>query len=135
MKKFLNVFFVTLGVIFFIILLFISYLFIFDPLNLKPLIFGTTTTTTATTATNKTETAKSSDQNQINSNGSVSFSFSDAQKKTLQSFGIDPASLPTTITVTQQTCLEGKFGTARFAEIKAGASPNAIEFYNAKSCL
>jgi len=133
MKKFLNVFFVTLGVIFFIILLFISYLFIFDPLNLKPLIFGSNSNVNTTTT--KTETGKNSEQNQNNSNENVSFSFSDAQKKTLQSFGIDPATLPTTITVTQQTCLEGKFGAARFAEIKAGASPTVIEFYNAKSCL
>jgi len=131
MKKFLNVFFVTLGVIFSIIILFVIYLFIFDPLNLKPLIFGSNTTTN----TVKTEAAKSSEQNQNNSSENVSFSFSDAQKKTLQSFGIDPTTLPTTITATQQTCLEGKLGTARFAEIKAGASPNAIEFYNAKSCL
>ena len=128
MKKFLNVFFVTLGVIFSIIILFVIYLFIFDPLNLKPLIFGTS-------STSQTETVKSTDEKSNNTEGSVNFSFSDAQKKTLQSFGIDPASLPTTITVTQQNCLEGKFGTARFAEIKAGASPNAIEFYNAKSCL
>lgn len=135
MKKFLNVFFVTLGVIFSIIILSVIYLFIFDPLNLKPLIFGTTTTTTATTATNKTETVKKADEKSNNTEGNVEFSFSDAQKKTLQSFGIDPDTLPTTITVTQQTCLEGKFGAARFSEIKAGASPNAIEFYNAKSCL
>ena len=127
MKKFINIFFVTLGVIFFIIILFISYLFIFDPLNLKPLIFGTSST--------KTETVKSAGENSNNPKGSVSFSFSEAQKKTLQTFGIDPASLPTTITVTQQTCLENKWGTARFAEIKDGASPTAIEFYNAKSCL
>ena len=134
MKKFLNIFFVTLGVIFSIIILFVIYLFIFDPLNLKPLIFGTGSIN-KTDSTSQTETVKKADEKSNNTEGNVEFSFSDAQKKTLQSFGIDPASLPTTITITQQTCLEGKFGTVRFAEIKAGASPNAVEFFNAKSCL
>jgi len=134
MKKFFNIFFVTLGVIFSIVILFVIYLFIFDPLNLKPLIFGTDSIN-KTDSTSQTETVKNTDEKTSNTEGKVNFSFSEAQKKTLQSFGIDPASLPTTITVTQQNCLEGKFGTARFAEIKAGASPNAIEFYNAKSCL
>jgi len=40
MKKVLNIFFVILGVIFFIIILLGVYFYIADPLHLKPIIFG-----------------------------------------------------------------------------------------------
>jgi N-acetylglucosamine-6-phosphate deacetylase len=131
MKKFLNSFFVTLGVIFFIIILFISYLFIFDPLNLKPLLFGTSST--------KTETIKVAGDDSTNQKTSVqagsTITLSESQKKALQSFGIDPATIPTTLTAAQETCFEEKLGTARVNEIKSGATPNALEFFSAKSCL
>ena len=127
MKKFITAFFVTLGVIFSLILLFIIYLFVFDPFHIKPLIFGggevfdaplntKTDTSTTTTTTNKPF-------------------LSDAQKKTLASFGIDPASLPSSITPTQEECFKTKLGATRFAEISAGASPSIAEFLSAKSCL
>ena len=40
MKRFFNVFFVVLGVIFFILILIGTYFYVTDPLNLKPIFFG-----------------------------------------------------------------------------------------------
>jgi hypothetical protein len=126
MKKFFTIFFVSLGVIFFLILLFISYLFIFDPFNIKPLLFNNKETFN-TPQNNLNETSTTTTANKP--------FLSDAQKKTLSSFGVDPASLPSTITQTQETCFKTKLGEARFAEISSGASPSITEFLNAKSCL
>ena len=59
----------------------------------------------------------------------------EGQRQTLASFGIDPNSLPSTITPAQEECFKTKLGSARFAEIAAGASPSAMEFFSAKSCI
>jgi hypothetical protein len=126
MKKFFTAFFVSLGVIFFLIILFIFYLFIFDPFNIKPLLF------------NEGETFDMPQNNTTESGTTTTANkpfLSDAQKKTLTGFGVDPASLPSSITPTQEACFKSKLGESRFTEISAGASPSAIEFLNAKSCL
>jgi hypothetical protein len=134
MKKFFTVFFVTLGIIFFIIILFVTYLFIFDPFNIKPLLFGSNsapyTTTIKTTTTNT-----NSDNNATTTPEDNSFTLSEVQKAALKSFGVDPASVPSTLTVEQSTCFRAKLGDQRYAEVKAGAVPNALEFFNAKGCI
>ena len=122
MKKIITAFFVTLGIIFSFVLMFVLYLFIFDPLNLKPLFF------------NNGNVSIEQDTAEGEATGTQSF-LSDDQKKTLESFGIDPASLPSSITVEQEACFEAKLGEARFAEISAGASPSITEFMSARGCL
>lgn len=117
MKKFLNVFFVTLGVIFFILILIGSYFYVTDPLNLKPLLFG--------------DTSESAGDNQQDANPNLS----ESQEKTLKTFGIDPAKVPTTITPEQEACFVSKIGAGRVAEIKAGASPTAAEYFASKECM
>jgi hypothetical protein len=120
MKKFLNIFFVTLGIIFFIIILFGIYFYITDPLNLKPLIFGSESTESTTT------TGVIEDKHPA---------LTESQEKTLETFGIDPASIPSEITPEQEACFEAKLGEARVAEIKAGDSPTATEYFKARDCL
>ena len=60
---------------------------------------------------------------------------SDSQEKTLETFGIDPADVPTEITAEQEACFVAKLGAERVAEIKAGDSPTATEYFKAKDCM
>lgn len=117
MKKFLNIFFVVLGIIFFIIILIGTYFYVTDPLNLKPLVFGNDTT-------------KASDDNV----GNHPF-LSESQQKAMKTFGIDPASVPSEITPEQEACFESKLGEERVTEIKAGDSPSMTEYFKAKDCI
>ena len=127
MKKFFTIFFVVLGVIFSIIILGLIYLYVADPFNIKPIIFGTTINTAIPTPSpNSTKTPKTTQTN-----------LSDPQKKALESVGINPSTLPSpsTITPVQEACFVGKLGSARVAEIKAGAVPTAVEIFTSKVCI
>ncbi|MAZ29875.1 hypothetical protein CL655_01190 [bacterium] len=126
MKKFLNIFFVTLGVIFFCLILLGLYFFIADPLNLKPLLFNSD-------ATEQTE--KSTSINLETSSVDKHPALSDTQEKTLETFGIDPTTLPTEITTEQEQCFKNAVGAARVEEIKNGDTPTAIEVFRGKDCL
>lgn len=122
MKKFFTVFFVTLGVIFFVLLLAIGYFLITDPFNLKPLLFGSSRVNTTKTENSEVKTDKHP-------------GLSDTQEKTLETFGIDPSKLPSTLTPEQEACFTTALGAKRVAEIKAGDAPTATDIYKAKSCL
>lgn len=123
MKKFFTIFFVTLGVIFSIIILIVIYLFVADPFKIKPLLFGSPAKTQS--VTNSETTSK------------VNSGLSDTQKKALEAVGINPATLPSpsSITPAQEACFTQKLGATRVAEIKAGATPSAVEIFTAKACL
>ncbi|MEX2341256.1 MAG: hypothetical protein WD605_02980 [Candidatus Paceibacterota bacterium] len=112
MKKILNIFFVTLGVIFFILILIGTYFFVVDPLNLRGFYSGNTSGT-------------DSSHPYIN----------ESQESALKTFGIDPASLPSEITPEQEACFESKLGEERVAEIKSGDSPTATDYFKAKDCI
>ena len=130
MKKILTRFFVTLGIIFFVSILVGVYFFITDPYNLKPLIFGTGQKNTSVENVDTSVEAETSP-----TAGVGGFQLSDAQRQALASFGIDPATVPTSISAEQEACFNGVLGTSRVAEIKAGDSPSALEFFKAKSCI
>ncbi len=130
MKKFFTIFFVVLGVIFFIILLVLAYLFIFDPYNLKPFITGSNTSTKSI----QTESNTTSQTSDVNTN-TESSNLSPAQTKALEAVGIDPSTLPQSFTNEQLKCFETILGKARVDEIKAGATPSFTEFNQAKSCI
>lgn len=123
MKKFFNVFFVTLGVIFFIIILIGAYFFITDPLNLKPLLF------------NKDNSEKSESSGTFGDSLDKNPLLNESQEKSLEAIGIDPANIPSEITPEQETCFVEIFGQVRVNEIKAGDSPTATEIIKARSCL
>jgi len=126
MKTFLKIikgFFIFLGVIFFIILLFVAYLWFFDPLNIKPILF-------------------SSDINQevIVDNNNISNSdahplLDDAQEKMVESLGINPSSLPTEITPEMEACFIDKLGAKRVSEIVNGDPISMTDSIKASSCL
>ena len=89
MKNIFTQIFVTLGVIFLILILVCIYFFVTDPFNLKPMIFGSGPVVTQEKSTNTTA--------PINTTTTATqggFTLSDAQKQALVSFGIDPATVP-----------------------------------------
>lgn len=133
MKKILNVFFVILGVIFFIIILIGIYLFVADPYNLKPLILGSgtgssTVTQGSSSAADNTPNAAqdSADQNPV---------LNQDQETALQAVGIDPTTVPSTISPEQESCFIDTIGAARVEAIKAGDSPTALEIFAGRNCL
>lgn len=132
MKKILTVFFVTLGVIFLFLLIAASYFYIADPLNLKPLLSAmqSSPATTESAPSNEsgatTPDTTSTDRNPV---------LSPAQENALESIGIDPASIPSSITPAQEACFVSILGQARVDQIKAGDTPTATEFFQARSCL
>jgi Na+-transporting methylmalonyl-CoA/oxaloacetate decarboxylase gamma subunit len=63
------------------------------------------------------------------------FVLSESQKGALSMLGVDPASIPSTITKSQEACFVVELGVDRVAEIKAGASPSAADFFKASGCL
>lgn len=124
MKKFLNMFFVTLGVIFFILLLIGVYFYITDPLNLKPIIFGSDLTVI-------TEETAEPEDTIIDMNPALN----EKQEKALETFGIDPDTVPSSITPAQESCFIEILGQTRVNEIKAGDLPTATEYFKAQSCI
>ena len=121
MKKFLNIFFVILGVVFFILILIGAYFFITDPLNLKPIIFGVDSEVVTEEVENTVV-----DKNPI---------LNDKQEKALEMFGVDPTNIPSSITPEQESCFIEILGQARVNEIKSGDSPTATEYFKARSCV
>jgi hypothetical protein len=119
MKKFFTVFFVTLGIIFFILLLAGGYFFMTRSPNLTPMLRGADTGEATTTSTYP-------DKNPI---------LSPSQEKALETFGIDPATVPSSITPEQESCVTKILGKERVAEIRAGEVPTAAEYFKAKSCI
>lgn len=62
-------------------------------------------------------------------------SLSPAQKEMLDSFGVDPSSVPSAISLEQEVCFREALGDARVAEILAGDTPSLLEIVQGKSCI
>lgn len=139
MKNILNQIFVTLGVIFLIIIVIAVYYWITDPYNLKPMIFGSSAPAKSQTQQTATSQTTSADADTTPTDTSVTatggFKLSEAQKQALISFGIDPATVPSSISADQEACFVSVLGETRVSEIKTGAVPSALEFFRAKTCI
>jgi len=116
--RILKIFFITLGVIFFIMILTGIYLYIADPFGLKPFLFGSPAKYGMPAA----------------ESGGPSF-LSDEQKNALRTIGINPASIPSQFTPEQEACFVKVLGQTRVDQIKAGSAPTVIEYFQAKVCL
>jgi hypothetical protein len=121
MKKFIQNFFTTLGVVFFLLIIVGIYLFITDPLEIRPLI-GLLTQQTSEAPTG----SPSQDANPL---------LNAEQEQLLRQIGVNPAALPTEITPAMAACFYEKLGKVRAEEIEAGAAPNAADFFKARGCL
>ena len=144
MKKFFTIFFVTLGVIFFGLLLYAAYFWIADPWGIKPFIMNSGVQDRAEMPSPENTSASKSDDAVTETGSSTPTSggtveqnpnLSTGQENALEAIGIDPGSLPSTITPAQEACFVAKLGAARVAEVQAGATPTAAEFFSAKGCL
>lgn len=125
--------FVTLGVVFLVLLG--LYLLMADP-------FGWQSSAGATAATQSSSAAVGDAATTGDGNGATAesattggFALSGAQVDALVSLGIDPDSVPATVSAEQEACFTDILGAERVAEIKAGAVPSSIEFFRAKSCI
>jgi len=124
MKKALNIFFVVLGVIFLCILLGLGGMFLFISAPSSP---APTVEQTGTPAAGNREAAnESADSNPM---------LNESQESALETFGIDPASLPSEITPEQEACFIEAIGADRVEEIKAGDTPTATEIFKGRGCL
>lgn len=150
MKKILNTIFVVLGVIFFLLIMLAVCFFVFDPLNLKPLLFNesfekeiNSSAPAATTAAKTTENATTAQTTTTviatsppEGEGSDNHPFlNETQEKILEAFGVDVSTLPSELTPEMEECFIEKLGEQRVNEIIGGATPNPLDFFKAKSCL
>jgi hypothetical protein len=121
MKTFLKFFFIILGVIFFIIIIIGVYLYVADPFEIKPLIKSLTEQ--PTTVDTKKDTNKTTTVTDKNSH------LSPAQEQVLEKIGVDPATIPTSITPAMEDCFYTQLGSKRADEIKNGAEPTASDYF------
>lgn len=113
----------TLGVIFFVIILAGVSMFFFDPLGLRSSLIDNSE---PVNQQNVDVPDAPEDKNPV---------LSPTQEKALETFGVDPATVPTSITPEQEACFVEKLGQERVDEIKAGDAPTPVDFYKAKSCI
>jgi len=112
------------GILFLIEVIAILCFVIFDPLNLKPMLFPESKNLNGTKS-DVTTSAQGGDHPLL----------TEDQEKTLKTFGINPANLPTEITPQMQSCFEAKLGSGRMNEIKQGSEPSIADFFKARDCL
>lgn len=126
--KILKVFFVFLGVAFFIIILGTSYIWIADPFNFKQILPEDVSPITIikTIIGNNEIEIDNVDKNPL---------LNEEQEAQLESLGIEPENLPTEITPEMEKCFREKLGEQRTQEIIDGDSPTAIDFFKARSCI
>jgi hypothetical protein len=139
MKKFFTIFFVTLGVIFFCIILALAYFWIADPYNIKPFINQTPKENIEKLDEVKPAVDSPATSTNLNmpttADAGSEGGLTEGQKNALQLVGIDPAVLPERLTPEQEQCFVGEFGQTRVNEIKAGAAPTPLEVLTGKHCL
>ena len=131
MKKFLTVFFVTLGVVFFILISMAVYFFVTDPLNLKPILFGREQVEVQGNEIHEIGEVTGSTTTEVDRNPMLNAT----QEKALDAIGVNPANIPTQFSSEQEICFGEKLGVDRVEEIKAGDLPSAAEFFKARECL
>jgi len=122
MKSILKFIFITLGIVFVILIIAITLFFVFDPFNLKPLLSNLLTSSQV----DSSGVAGGSDKHPL---------LNEEQEKLLETIGVDVGNLPTKITPEMEKCFTETLGAERVKEIMEGASPGPIDFLKAKGCL
>ncbi len=135
MKHFLTIFFVTLGVIFFVILCLLAYLWFADPFELRPLITEMKPAAMESSATTSPVSGEEESLTPAPVANDKNPNLTPAQEDALTLIGIDPAGLPSTITPEQYSCFVRVLGETRVQEIQAGDAPSPIEIFKAKECI
>lgn len=117
--KYLKIFLIVIGAIFFIFILLLVILFIYlmiaQPFGINPVNIIT-----------------SPDSDQPAYDHPL---LSTEQEQTLESIGVDVSELPTSLTAEQQQCAVDALGQQRVNEIINGASPSTTDFLKAQHCF
>lgn len=132
--KWIYRFFVVLGVIFFLILIGLGYFIIADPLNIRPVVMSLYNSSEEATSTDA-KTINGSEEIGGDVSGGNTGAMNDSQAQALQLVGISPEAVPAQFTPEQIKCFVGVLGQKRVDDIKAGDTPTAAEFYQAKDCV
>jgi hypothetical protein len=141
MIRIIRLFFMGMGVLFVLLLGGLGYIVVADPFHIRPLLTlllepandaGAETVTTDTPASEPTMEASST---AVTPGTSPASEPTSAQREALESVGINPESVISNITPAQLACFVSILGSARVAEIKAGAVPTSAEFFSVRSCL
>ena len=132
MKNFLTYFFVTLGVIFFVVLWGLAYVWFADPFNVRPLI--SLMTADSEVAGEVEQQARPIGDSSETSPTDKNSKLSPEQESALKAIGVNPESLPSTLTPEMEACFVATLGQARVAEIKGGESPTPQEVFASRSC-
>jgi len=142
MMRVLLYFFAVLGVIFFLLLSGIAYLVIADPFNVRPL-FNVLSSSAerqidppslqldAGPADTSIDAAGVGASETVDSHPLLN----ESQEAVLEAVGIDPASLPSSVSTEQEQCFLRILGAARVSEIAEGAAPSASELFAVAECL
>lgn len=147
-QRVLTYFFVTLGVLFFCLLIGAAYLWFADPFGIRPLLRGSLSvppvvsesaqnpgTAPSTTGTSSASPDVRSSATSVAGETDKHPALDDTQEALLERAGIDPATLPTQLTPGMEACFNEKLGSVRVAEIKNGSTPTPLEFISARACL
>ena len=125
-------FFTTLGVIFFLLLLVLMYLWWSDPFGIKPMLSLLGETVTEEEAVNSQAVTT---QSENVTDTAVGVNLTHEQAAILEQVGVNQAEVPDSFTAEQIVCFESILGAPRVAEIKAGATPTLSEVFRARVCL
>lgn len=126
-----------------LVVLVLILIVIFNPWNLRAKLINTAlefyfnnqANIEEITTDNETSTTTVSSDSNTQTNVDQNSLLSEEQEKTLESWGVDVALLPTEITPEMQTCLVEKIGEERIGAIMSGDKPSALELFKAKGCL
>lgn len=132
MLKFIKGFFITLGIIFFLLIIVIAYLIIADPFEIRPLIKSFQGDLSVVEESMDQTSMKNIDDSVVVDKNPL---LNTSQEKTLEALGIDPATIPTTFTPDMEVCAVEKLGAQRVEEIKGGATPTVMDYMKGKDCL
>ena len=123
--KVLNIFFVVLGVIFFLLIMVAGYIWLADPYGLVSSGVSPTSLMNVVTG-NANVKIDNVDKNP---------SLTEEQEAQLEAIGIDPAKLPSEITPAMEACFTAKLGQERTNQIIQGDAPTPIDFLKAQACF
>lgn len=132
MKKFFTYLFVFFGFLFVLEVGALAYLWYADPFGVRPLIdaFTTPATSVVEDTTSETSGSDTSDVSTTDKNPALS----PTQEKALETVGIDPAKLPTTITPEMKACFVATLGAGRVTQIEQGSTPTPVEILQTRAC-
>lgn len=124
--KILNIFFVALGIVFFVLIAVAVCIWLVNPFGIFS--SGSASTVLMKVMTGNTAPAKvdNVDKNPL---------LNEQQEAQLEGLGVDPATLPTQITPAMEACFTAKLGQERTNQIKQGSAPTPTDFFKAQSCF